>query len=954
MFLSGWSYRKQIIIAGQSGAGSDYQVLLYVGESSGSVGANLNVAGHSLSFPSAKNVSGDLRFTSDDGITLLPFWVEAVTGSTPNRTAKIWVKVAADLGSNQNIFCYYGNASASNASSGDNTFIFFDDFEGSALDTSKWTKTSPDTGATSVDETIISSSVLTLNLKASSWTGASRKITANNAFNLANKEFVAYAKSNWGGYGSGSYWRSWQLPAVWNVKGFSHGAGETGITISNSNNAGSVSSGRIDTSDAYTDYAIRSYSCGSQFKFKKNGTQIYATSSYVPNTDEYPTFWIWNWSNNNALTTLNVDYVYLKKFVDTEPAFSSVGMEEVATTDYTLTLTDSLLISENTKKTAGISKNETFSLSEVLTKTGGFFRSIIDTLNIIDGGITQQGANSPAAAVIDSTIGNVGWEYGVPENAELSDNVYVGAYAGDELHDVVDEHLKIVKSDGSIGTTDKADNLTPWPSVDTYVSYGNNDDLWGEEWTAADINSANFGVVFSPRTIQDGETIKYLKVTNFGFSIPAIAIINGIKVEIEKKQEYYISGGSWMKAWVDHIRITIYYSLNGIKKSVSLSKNDNLSISENTKKDFATIKSETFSISEFIDAIIVILGYFINVSDGINLSDNIKKDITSIKKEVIAIAENTTKSIGRFFSEAINTIETLIKKTGKKIDETLGISDIFNRLAEYKRNLEENLLIAEDFIKSLVFIRTFTENINITEAIKKSISRTISELHKITEDIIKKGLFYLNITETIILTENFYKQTKKTIDEAMSITENLIKSFGKKISETILTTEYFTRIFIINLFFIENIILTDNIYKSLNKNIKEIIGIIDKLDKSITIYFRENIKTIENITKRFGRIFYDTSSINDIIRKRVEKDNKEAIYLAETLKKDITATKEENITITEVIKRYKNGIEQIWNSIKRITTTNWAKKSRTVSTDWTKKTRTTTTNWAKRKKPWQL
>jgi hypothetical protein len=154
-FLTGWTYRKQITIAGQTGAGTDYQVKLLIGESSGATGEDFDVAGHSALFPTGKNVSGDLRFTASDGTTLLPFWVESVSGTTPNRLATVWVKVSADLGSNQNIYCYYGGTTT-NVSSGDNTFLFFDDFDGASLDTGKWTVSDSGSGSRALSGSVVS------------------------------------------------------------------------------------------------------------------------------------------------------------------------------------------------------------------------------------------------------------------------------------------------------------------------------------------------------------------------------------------------------------------------------------------------------------------------------------------------------------------------------------------------------------------------------------------------------------------------------------------------------------------------------------------------------------------------------------------------------------------------------------------------------------------------------
>jgi len=77
----------------------------------------------------------DLRFTSSDQTTELNYWLESKTDST---TATIWVKIPSLASGDNTIYMYYGNASATTASNGDNTFEFFDDFLGTTLDTSKW------------------------------------------------------------------------------------------------------------------------------------------------------------------------------------------------------------------------------------------------------------------------------------------------------------------------------------------------------------------------------------------------------------------------------------------------------------------------------------------------------------------------------------------------------------------------------------------------------------------------------------------------------------------------------------------------------------------------------------------------------------------------------------------------------------------------------------------------
>jgi hypothetical protein len=89
---------------------------------------------------------------------------------------------------------------------------------------------------------------------------------------------------------------------------------------------------------------------------------------------------------------------------------------------------------------------------------------------------------------------------------------------------VWDNSIRLVKG-GAIGGDDKALPTTElWPGSDTneYVVYGNSTDLWGLNWTPGDISGSDFGVAIS--AAKDGS--------------PTSSV-----------------------AYVDHIRITIYYSV---------------------------------------------------------------------------------------------------------------------------------------------------------------------------------------------------------------------------------------------------------------------------------------------------------------------------------------------------------------------------------------------------------
>lgn len=66
-----------------------------------------------------------------------------------------------------------------------------------------------------------------------------------------------------------------------------------------------------------------------------------------------------------------------------------------------------------------------------------------------------------------------------------------------------DNEVRIVKSDGSIGTENKAVGGN-WPSIPTSFNYGSSSDLWDESWSADDINDSDFGVVLSANIFHSG------------------------------------------------------------------------------------------------------------------------------------------------------------------------------------------------------------------------------------------------------------------------------------------------------------------------------------------------------------------------------------------------------------------------------------------------------------------
>lgn len=134
-WLAGWTYRKAIVIdqTDDLGAGVNYQMKLLVGESSGATGEEVDCGGLVASD------FDDLRFTSSDGSTLLDYWIESLSGATPNQLATVWIEVPmADDAADVTIYMYYDGTETA-VSNGTNTFDFFDDFDDASIDGAKWT-----------------------------------------------------------------------------------------------------------------------------------------------------------------------------------------------------------------------------------------------------------------------------------------------------------------------------------------------------------------------------------------------------------------------------------------------------------------------------------------------------------------------------------------------------------------------------------------------------------------------------------------------------------------------------------------------------------------------------------------------------------------------------------------------------------------------------------------------
>jgi hypothetical protein len=127
----GYQYRKSITLSRASGAVTNYQMKLLLGESSGATGEDVDCGGK------CQSDFDDIRFTKSDGTTLLDYWIESVSGATPNKLATIWIEFDSIGTGATTFYLYYGNSNAGTRSNVDATFPFFDDNEHKGYTTTK-------------------------------------------------------------------------------------------------------------------------------------------------------------------------------------------------------------------------------------------------------------------------------------------------------------------------------------------------------------------------------------------------------------------------------------------------------------------------------------------------------------------------------------------------------------------------------------------------------------------------------------------------------------------------------------------------------------------------------------------------------------------------------------------------------------------------------------------------
>ena len=296
-----WNYRSPITINNQNGGElTNHQVLI-------------TLTPENIDYSHCNADGSDIRFTNNSGGALNYWLQEWINGGT----SKVWVKVDnSPTGENVCGLLYYGNTEATSESNGDNTFMFFDDFPGTTIDTDKW---EGNTGNVAVSGGIatLSGSLKYIHGKPNIslpaiFTSKAKMQNADIVGALIATGDQLYANGEpqngmiyYSGASPGPYLRSYVSSSQYTI--------ETGVE------------------STLTNYEIR------EFKIYSGATKTFYDSileweetTHVPTADQ--NLWYHSRTNNNIL----IDWVHIREYASTEPT-SALGDEETGSGQNVLT-----------------------------------------------------------------------------------------------------------------------------------------------------------------------------------------------------------------------------------------------------------------------------------------------------------------------------------------------------------------------------------------------------------------------------------------------------------------------------------------------------------------------------------------------------------------------------------------------------------------------------------------
>ncbi len=306
---SSWTYRTSITINGSYDNLTDYQ-------------AKINVINTSLLYEQGKiqQYCNDTRFTWYNSSSLseveIPYWIESCN-TTDGANSTFWIKVPSiAANSTETVYMYYGNPSTISESNGTATFEFFDDFNG---DLSKWTTYGTPT---------ISAGIVTIDETGSVSGGGyySERLTSTSTFTQPS---IVRFRANYDETGIDAFTHMGFTAPDWSTYALLTSDHTTFSIGTNTYDGANPAQYQIDGDqrNTWNVYELR-WSSGLVESYI-NDILLHQNTNSIPSSSQLVRFEISNpWNPGNADSTINVDWILVRKYASPEPT-ATLGAEEI-------------------------------------------------------------------------------------------------------------------------------------------------------------------------------------------------------------------------------------------------------------------------------------------------------------------------------------------------------------------------------------------------------------------------------------------------------------------------------------------------------------------------------------------------------------------------------------------------------------------------------------------------
>jgi hypothetical protein len=411
-----------------------------------------------------------------------------------------------------------------------------------------------------------------------------------------------------------------------------------------------------------------------------------------------------------------------------------------------------------------------------------------------------------------------------------------------------------------------------------------------------------------------------LIATNFGFSIPTTATIDGILLQIERARDSggdsvndsevrLIKGGSEVAAnkatGTDWGTTDTYASYGGSTDLWGTTWTPNDINASNFGAMLVATSSGANSAN--VDHIRITVYY---TQPGNSYTQTYTEAATAaasfIKATTRAVAESVSATatfsrlwtVARSYTEAATAAAVILKTSTRTATETASASDNLTALRTIPATLSEALTAAASLVRSAV--RQFAEAATAAD--------TFTGL---------RGLFP-TFTEAAVASATMLKTTTKRLSDTVQATVAIIRSAVRTLSDGATAEDTFTGL------------------RFRSATLSEAATAVAAVVRTTTRTLTEGISAAATFVGAFARILTEAATATDAITtvRHYARTLSEAITASDTFARAVTYARSlvEAVTATDTVRRLLNGVAVIWGNIARVAGSAFSNRSRNSAT----------------------